>query len=115
MFFHTLTKIRNANIARKFRVFIRKTTLTLSIVNILKEEGFIHSFEVFSDDKSSDFISIFLKYKGLKQIPYMTGLVRVSKPGFRVYVEKTRVPKVLGGIGIAICLHFLFLSNFKFF
>lgn len=68
----------------------------------MKEEGFIQSFDIFSDEISSNFIVVGLKYKGLQQIPYITGLVRVSKPGSRVYVKNRRIPKILGGIGIAI-------------
>ena len=107
-FLHVLTKIRNANRARKLRVFIPKTNLTLSIVEILKVEGFIESFDIFSDVTFSSYISVSLKYKGLSETPYITNLVRISKPGFRVYVKKTKIPKVLGGIGIAICLDFDF-------
>jgi small subunit ribosomal protein S8 len=75
----------------------------LNVVKILKQEGFIQSFEIFSDDMQSNFISISLKYRDMSDTPYITNLVRVSKPGFRVYVKKSKIPKVLGGIGIAIC------------
>lgn len=96
-------KIRNANYARKLTVSIPYTSLNLNIVKILKDEGFILSFDVFSNQQLLKFISVSLKYKGLQQVPYITSLIRVSKPGFRVYVRKTRIPKVLGGIGIAVC------------
>ena len=109
---HVLTKIRNANRARKLKVFIPKTNLNLSIVRILKDEGFIQSFDIFSDKNVSSFISISLKYKGLSETPYITNLVRISKPGFRIYVKKTKIPKVLGGVGIAICPDFNFLQFF---
>lgn len=75
----------------------------MNVVKILKQEGFIQSFEIFSDDMQSNFISISLKYRDMSDTPYITNLVRVSKPGFRVYVKKSKIPKVLGGIGIAIC------------
>ena len=68
---------------------------------ILKKEGFIDSFELRSDGKKST-ISLTLRYRGFQQYPYITNLVRVSKPGFRVYVKSSLIPKVMGGIGISI-------------
>lgn len=83
-----------------------KTSLNLNVVKILKDEGFIQSFDVFEDEVFASFIVVYLKYKGMKQMPYITSLVRVSKPGFRVYVKSTKIPKVLGGVGIAIFIKF---------
>nr|YP_009145407.1 ribosomal protein S8 [Cryptoglena skujai]AKL39032.1 ribosomal protein S8 [Cryptoglena skujai] len=100
-----LTRIRNSNLRRSRKVKVIKTNLTLNIAKILKQEGFIESFDVVSNlelNNSYDFILITLKFKGLKQKPYITQLKRISKPGFRVYVSHNNIPKVLGGIGIAV-------------
>jgi len=93
-----LSRIRNANLVGFEKVYVPYTRINLSIVKILKQEGFIDSFE-----DNSDFISIKLKFKkGLKTKPYISFIRRVSKPGLRVYVNVNNIPKVLGGIGIAI-------------
>lgn len=105
-----ITRIRNANLRKSQKVDVLRTKLTLSIANILKNEGFIESFEesggVFLEEKSVSYryISIYLKYKGIKQKPYITGIKKISNPGLRVYVNQTRIPRVLGGIGVAIFL-----------
>lgn len=101
-----LTRIRNSNLRRSSKVKIIKTNLTLSIAKILKQEGFIESFDVASNtdmNRSFDIIVITLKYKGVKQEPYITYLKRISRPGFRVYVNHNNIPRVLGGVGVAIC------------
>jgi len=72
----------------------------MAIANILKEEGFISDFEVMKE-KTHKTIKIKLKYTGKKQ-SMVSGLERISKPGLRVYVEKTEIPRVYGGLGIAI-------------
>nr|YP_009145516.1 ribosomal protein S8 [Trachelomonas volvocina]AKL82429.1 ribosomal protein S8 [Trachelomonas volvocina] len=95
----TLTRIRNANRARISEVKIIKSNLTYNIVKILKQEGFIEGYD--SND-SSENITLKLKYKGIKQIPYISNLSRISRSGSRVYVNKKRIPRVFGGIGIAI-------------
>lgn len=102
-----LTRIRNSNLRRSRKVKVIKTNLTVNIAKILKQEGFIESFDVFSGlemNSPFDFILITLKFKGLKQKPYITGLKRVSKPGFRVYVNHNNIPIVLGGVGVAVRL-----------
>lgn len=102
-----LTRIRNSNLRRSRKVKIINTKLTLSIAKILKQEGFIESLDVVSGSELNvpySFISITLKFKGLKQKPYITQLKRISKPGFRVYVNHKYIPTVLGGIGIAVFL-----------
>lgn len=87
---------------------MRRTKLTLNIADILKKEGFIESFEETGDVvliENGFFhkdILITLKYGGVKQKPYITQLKRISKPGLRVYVNKKNIPKVLGGIGVAV-------------
>ena len=104
-----LTRIRNANLIKARNVNVIKTNLTLKITKILKEEGFIDSFEEFGPTFLTEnglvykYISITLKYKGPKLTSFITGIKRVSKPGFRVYSGQRDIPKVLGGIGIAVC------------
>ena len=105
-----ITRIRNSNLVKSRTVVILRTKLTLNICQILKEEGFIDSFEEFGDVLFTEtgffhkFILVTLKYKGVKQKPYITHLKRISKPGFRFYVTKNNVPKVLGGVGVAVRL-----------
>jgi small subunit ribosomal protein S8 len=74
--------------------------MKLAIANILKEEGFIKDFEILKD-KTRKNIKVQLKYTGKNQ-PMVNGLERISKPGLRVYVEKSEIPRVYGGMGIAI-------------
>ncbi len=95
-----LTRIRNANSARHESVDIPASNLKKAIAGILLEEGYIKSFEVIEDGKQG-IIRIFLKYTTDKQ-KVITGLKRISKPGLRVYAGKDEIPKVLGGLGIAI-------------
>jgi len=103
-----LTRLRNGLLIKSRKVDIVRTNLTFEIVKILQKEGFIESFygcgNVYLTDKGfvDQYIRIILKYKGLKQKSYITSLKRISKPGFRVYVNKRNIPKVLGGIGIAV-------------
>lgn len=105
-----LTRIRNSILVKSRKVEVIRTNLTLSIAEILKKEGFIESYEesgrVFITQKGfvHKYISITLKYKGIKQIPYITKLKRVSKPGLRVYTNYKNIPRVLGGVGVAVCV-----------
>ena len=95
-----LTRIRNANMARHSTVDIPASKLKRSIVEILKQEGFIKDYEYIEDQKQG-IIRIHLKYgKGAERI--ITGLKRISKPGLRVYAGKDELPTVLGGLGVAI-------------
>jgi small subunit ribosomal protein S8 len=104
-----LTRLRNSIMSRSHKVEVIHTKLNLGIVEILKNEGFIDSFEE-SDNSYSvpgcnsvrKYITITLRYKGSKQIPYITELKRISKPGLRVYVSYKKIPKILGGIGLAV-------------
>ena len=106
-----LTRIRNANLVKSRQVTVRKTTLTLKIAQILRNEGFIDSFEQFGEVFLTEnglvykHILITLKYKGPKLIRLITGIKRVSKSGRRTYVGQRNIPKVLGGIGIAFCFY----------
>ncbi len=95
-----LTRIRNAGMARHDSVLIPASKMKLSISRILKEEGFIADYEVLKG-KLHRVIKIHLKY-GDKNLPVISGLERVSKPGLRVYVQQKEVPRVYGGLGIAI-------------
>lgn len=100
-----LTRIRNGSLAKLRNVNIRKTSINLNICQILKEEGFIESFQEnisYKEKNISKHISINLKYKGIKQKPYITGLKKISKPGFRVYANWKNVPKILGGVGTVV-------------
>ncbi len=95
-----LTRIRNSLAAKHDQVQIPSSKLKIAIARILKEEGFIRDFEV-GRDGTQRTLKIYLGYTGKKQ-PALTGLQRVSKPGLRVYVQKSEIPRVYGGLGIAI-------------
>ncbi|RCW49304.1 30S ribosomal protein S8 [Halanaerobium sp. MA284_MarDTE_T2] len=95
-----LTRIRNANNVGKDTVDIPASNIKASIGEILKEEGFINDVKVV-EKKPQNMIRIYLKY-GKDDKKVITGLKRISKPGLRVYVGKDEVPRVLGGLGIAI-------------
>lgn len=95
-----LTRIRNAVMVRHDSVQIPASGTKLSIAKLLKEEGFISDYEVVKG-KPHPTIKVYLKYDD-KNNPALSGLERVSKPGLRVYVEKKEIPRVSGGLGIAI-------------
>jgi small subunit ribosomal protein S8 len=93
-----LTRLRNANAARHANVEIPASKMKVEIAKILHEEGFIRGFQLVGKGKT---LRIRLKYTADRH-PVLNGLKRVSKPGCRVYVGKDRLPRVLGGMGIAI-------------
>ena len=95
-----LSRIRNANNARHISVDIPCSKIQREIAQILLDEGYIKGFDVVEDDKQG-MIKIDLKYS-LDGEKVISGLKRISKPGLRVYVKCEDVPKVLGGLGIAI-------------
>ena len=95
-----LTRIRNANIVRKETVEIPASTIKKEIAEILKREGFIRDAEYVQDNKHG-IIRLFLKY-GPNNERVISGLKRISKPGLRVYTKSQEVPRVLGGLGLAI-------------
>lgn len=103
-----ITRIRNSIMVKSREVVIVRSNLVLSIVEVLKTEGFIDSFEECGNVLMSNngfmhsSIRIVLKYKGTKQKPYITNIKRVSKPGFRIYTNSKNIPKVMGGIGVAV-------------
>ena len=95
-----LTRIRNALIAKHDSVAIPASTMKKAIAQILVDEGYIKSFEVIADGEKKT-IRIQLKYGANKQ-RVIVGIKRISRPGLRVYARKDEMPKVLGGLGIAI-------------
>jgi len=95
-----LTRIRNAVMVRHDLVLIPASRMKLSVARILREEGFISNYEVLKG-KPHRVIKIHLKYSDKNQ-PVLSGLERVSKPGLRVYVGWKEIPRVCGGLGIAI-------------
>ena len=96
-----LTRIRNACSVRHPTTQVPTTRMTRSIAQVLKEEGFIEDFEETGQGVRKQLV-ISLKYKGKNRQPLITTLRRVSKPGLRVYSNHKDLPRVLGGIGIAI-------------
>ena len=95
-----LTRIRNASRAEHEKVDIPASKLKVRITEILKEEGFIKNFRLIEDKKQGT-LRVYLKY-GPGNEKIISGLVRVSKPGRRVYVGKDKIPSILGGMGVAI-------------
>ena len=97
-----LTRIRNANTAKHDTVDIPSSKMKVSIAEILKKEGYIKDFEVVKDEKGFATIHVTMKYGKDKNEKIISGLKRISKPGLRVYANTDELPKVLGGLGIAI-------------
>jgi len=95
-----LTRIRNAIMARHDSVLIPASRMKLGIARIIKEEGFINDYEVLRG-KPHRAIKISLKYDDKNQ-PALSGLERISKPGLRMHVQRKEIPRVYGGLGIAI-------------
>ena len=95
-----LTRIRNANQARKDRLDIPSSKMKQEIARILKEEGYIKNFRVISDRRQG-ILRIYLKYTSKKE-RVISGIKRISKPSLKQYVKVSEVPRVLGGLGIAI-------------
>ncbi len=96
-----LTRIRNACLVRHSTTNVPTTKMTRSIARVLKEEGFIEDFEEVGEGINKH-LAISLKYKEKDRQPIIKTLKRVSKPGLRVYSNRKELPRVLGGIGIAI-------------
>lgn len=95
-----LTRIRNGNSARHENVVVPASRMKKEIAKILLDEGFINGFSVEEDGKQG-MMTVELKY-GPNGEKVITGIKRISKPGLRVYVKAGEVPRVLGGLGIAI-------------
>lgn len=96
-----LTRIRNANTAKHDTVDVPASKMKEAIANILLEEGYVKAVEIVEEDKFKT-IHITLKYGKDKNEKVITGIKRISKPGLRVYAGKDELPKVLGGLGVAI-------------
>ena len=95
-----LTRIRNASLARHRELTLPSSRVKREIARILVEEGFVESFST-TQDGIQEMIALQLKYvEG--RTPVVSGLKRISKPGLRVYARKTEIPRVLGGLGLAI-------------
>ena len=93
-----LTRIRNANSAYHEKVEMPASTVKAAVLNILKEEGFVKNFESVNNGKT---LKVTLKYGSNKE-KVISGIKRISKPGLRVYSKKEELPRVLGGLGIAV-------------
>ena len=96
-----LTRIRNANTAKHDTVDIPASKMKLAIADILLKEGYVKAVDVIEEGNFKT-IKITLKYGADKNEKILTGLKRISKPGLRVYSSKDKLPKVLGGLGVAI-------------
>ena len=93
-----LTRIRNANSAYHEKVEIPASKIKAAMLDILKEEGFVKNYESVNEGKT---LKVTLKYGSNKE-KVITGIKRISKPGLRIYANKEDMPKVLGGLGVAI-------------
>ena len=96
-----LTRIRNANTAKHDTVDVPSSKMKLAIAKILLDEGYIKAYALVDNGNFKD-IHITLKYGKDKNEKIISGLQRISKPGLRVYANKEELPKVLGGLGVAI-------------
>ena len=96
-----LTRIRNANTAKHDTVDVPASKTKIAIANILVDEGYIEKYEMIEDGCFKT-MRLTLKYGADKNEKIITGLKRISKPGLRVYASKEELPRVLGGLGIAI-------------
>ena len=96
-----LTRIRNANTAKHDTVDVPASKMKIAIANILVDEGYIAKYDLVEDGNFKT-IRITLKYGKDKNEKVISGLKRISKPGLRVYASKEELPKVLGGLGVAI-------------
>jgi small subunit ribosomal protein S8 len=93
-----LTRIRNANSAYHEKVEMPASTMKAAVLDILKEEGFVKNYESVNEGKM---LKVTLKYGSNKE-KVITGIKRISKPGLRVYAKQEELPRVLGGLGIAV-------------
>jgi small subunit ribosomal protein S8 len=95
-----LTRIRNAISARHQKVDVPASKLKLEMARVLKEEGYISNYKV-TEEQGHRVLRVYLKYNGNNEAA-ITNIQRVSRPGCRVYVGRTEIPRVLGGLGINI-------------
>ena len=95
-----LTRIRNAVSSKHDTVSMPASKMKVAIAEVLREEGFIRDFQIDAEG-NRQMLKVDLSYTGRKE-PVLSGIKRVSKPGLRVYVQKREIPRVFGGLGIAI-------------
>ena len=95
-----LTKIRNASRAQHPVVDVRPSKVLTQMLDVLKQEGFIRTHKVMGERPSQRVVRVYLKYA--KKTPAISELIRVSKPGVRMYRKAAELPRVLGGLGVAI-------------
>ena len=95
-----LTKIRNASRAKHPTVEVRSSRPLSQILEVLKREGFIRAYKAVGDAPAQRALRVYLKYS--QKTPAVTQLIRVSKPGVRVYRKATTLPRILGGLGVAV-------------
>ena len=95
-----LTKIRNASNARHAAVDVRFSQFLKNILDVLKREGFIRSYKPVGETPAQRMLRVYLKY--MKRKPAITHVVRVSKPGVRIYRKTQELPRVLNGLGVAV-------------
>ena len=95
-----LTRIRNANLVRKDHVLVPASRLKLEVAKVLKTQGYIQKYDLIDDTRHGQ-LRIHLRYARERE-RVITGLRRVSRPGMRVYVNSKQIPRVMGGLGIAV-------------
>ena len=96
----SLTKIRNASMAHHPAVDVRGSKVISRILDVLKQEGFIRTYKAVGERPADRRLRVYLKY--VKKTPAITQLIRISKPGVRTYRKAKELPRVLGGLGVAI-------------
>jgi small subunit ribosomal protein S8 len=95
-----LTRVRNAVQARHDSTEMPSSTIKVAIAQVLKDEGFVKGFQVL-EDRPHKMLRVDLQYTGKKE-PVLTGIRRISKPGLRVYTKAAAIPRVYGGLGVAV-------------
>ena len=95
-----LTKIRNASRAGHPAVDVRRSRFLVQILDVLKREGFIRAYKPIGETPAQQQVRVYLKY--VKKTPAITQLIRVSRPGVRAYKKASELPRVLGGLGVAV-------------
>jgi small subunit ribosomal protein S8 len=95
-----LTRIRNAGMVYHDKVEVPSSNIKKALAELMKQEGYIKDYEYIEDNKQG-VLRIYLKY-GPNKERVITGLKRISRPGLRVYAKKDQIPKVLGGLGVAV-------------
>lgn len=97
-----LTRIRNASLAKLPEVTMPSSRIKTAIAEVLKEQGYVQSYRISDEGTPRKALTVELKYKGKRNTPVIEGVERVSSPACRVHVGSDEVPRVLGGLGIAV-------------